>query len=87
MAVALAGREIGLVEVIGPDRVEGGDVARHAGHEGSQQRGERQTKQARGAILFHEREDHAVVIVIFDREIDTLFDVGISQLGGGVGGD
>ena len=47
VGVAAVGRDVGLVEVVGPDRVEGRHVARHARHERGQQRRQRQAQQAR----------------------------------------
>jgi len=38
--IALVRGDVGLVEVVSPDGVEGGDVAGHARHERRQQRGE-----------------------------------------------
>ena len=49
-AVAVAGAlaKVGLVEVVGEDSVEGGDVARHAAHEAGQQRGQAEAEKTGG---------------------------------------
>ena len=73
MCIALVGRDVGLVEVVGPDGVEGGHVARHAGHEGGQQPGQRQAQQARADNTFDQRKNHAVVIVLTDASCSRVF--------------
>ena len=53
---------VALVDVVGPDGVERGDVARHAGHERGHQRGQADAQHAVGEILReHGRHDHVVV--------------------------
>ncbi len=87
MRVAFVRHKEGLVEVVGPDGVEGGDVARHAGHERGQQGGERQAEQAGRTVFFHERKDDAVVVVFGDAVVNALLDLVVGQFVRGVGGD
>ena len=47
MLVQFSWREVSLVKIIGPDRVEGGDITSHPGHEGSNERSEPETEQTR----------------------------------------
>ena len=49
--VGSAGVNVGLVEVVGEDGVEGGDVAGHAAHEAGQQRGEAEAEDAGGKVV------------------------------------
>ncbi len=51
----------------------------HARHEGGQQRGERETKQARRAIFFQQREDDAVVVDFGDGILEARRYVGIAE--------
>ena len=46
-----AGPDVGLVDVVGEHGVEGGDVARHAAHEGRHQSGEPDAQHAGGVEL------------------------------------
>ena len=55
--------DVGLVDVVGPDGVEGGDVARHAGHEAGQQRGEAQAEHA-GREVVQQQGGHGEVVVV-----------------------
>ena len=53
---------VGLVEVVGEDSVEGGDVAGHAAHEAGQQRGEAEAENAGGKeVEQHVGRGHVVV--------------------------
>ena len=72
--VGLLRGEVGLVEVVGPDRVEGGHVAGHARHERGEEGGEREAEQTRGAVLLDEREDHAVVVDLGDAVLDAVLE-------------
>src|ERR1035437_6927374 len=87
MMVTLALRKVGLIKVVGKNGVKRGYVARHAGHEGRQQRGQREAKQTGRTVSFHERKDDAVVIIFRDAVIKTLLDLIVGQFVGGIGGN
>ncbi len=55
--------DVGLVDVVGPDGVEGGDVAGHAGHEAGEQRGEAEAEDAGGKEAKEHDGDGEVVVV------------------------
>ncbi len=55
--------DIGLVDVVGPDGVEGGDVAGHSGHEAGEQRGEAEAEDSgREEVQEHDRDGEVVVV-------------------------
>ena len=60
--VARALVDVGLVEVEGPDGIEGGDVAGHAGHEAGEQRGEAEAENAGGEVVEQHVGDGEVVV-------------------------
>jgi hypothetical protein len=55
--------DVALINVVGEDRVEGRDVARHAGHERRHQRGEPDAQHAARIELSHQRGERLIVIV------------------------
>ena len=60
--VAAVRSDVALIDVVGPDGVEGRDVARHARHERSHQRRQPQAQQAGGKILHEHHGDDQVVV-------------------------
>ena len=54
--------DVGLIDVVGPDGVEGGDVARHARHEAGQQGGQAEAKDAGWEIVQQHDGDGEVVV-------------------------
>ena len=55
--------DVGLVDVVGPDGVEGGDVRGHAGHETREQSGEAETEDSRGKVAQKHDRDGEIVVV------------------------
>ena len=55
--------DVGLIDVVGPDGVEGGDVAGHAGHEAGEQRGEAEAEDS-GWEEVEEHDGDGEVVVI-----------------------
>ena len=74
MLVAFVRRQVGLVKIVGPNCVEGRDIAGHSGHERREQRRQRQPQQARRAILFDQRQNHAIVIVFDNGVLQSVLD-------------
>ena len=74
--------DVGLVDVVGPDGVECGDVARHSGHEAGQQGGEAEAQNAGGEE--GEQHDGDGLVVVVDQDA-----VGVDHVlaGDGVGFD
>ena len=62
MRVRRAGAHVALVQVVGPDRVECGDVPRHAGHEGREQSGETEPQEPRREEVQQQHRCREVVI-------------------------
>lgn len=58
---------VGLINIIGPDRVESGRIARHAGHEGGHQGAKPQTQQTGREILVKHHRDDQVIVKLHDR--------------------
>ena len=55
--------DVGLVDVVGPDGVEGGDVAGHSGHEAGEKSGEAEAEDAGWEeVEEHDRDGEVVVI-------------------------
>ena len=55
--------DVGLIDVVGPDGVEGGDVAGHAGHEAGEEGGEAEAEDSCGEeVEEHDRDGEVVVI-------------------------
>ncbi len=63
MLVGAALVDVGLVDVVGPDGVEGGDVARHSGHEAGEQGGEAEAEDSGGKEVQEHDGDGEVVVV------------------------
>ena len=80
MGIGLAFRKIGLVQVVGPDRVECRDVARHARHEGRQERGQCQPEQPRRAVPLDQRQNHAIVIIFRDGVLHARTNIGVAEI-------
>ena len=60
--VGLAGLDVGLVDVVGPHRVERRHVARHARHERRHERGEPEPEQPGREVVGEQRRDRQVVV-------------------------
>src|ERR1700750_1973504 len=55
--------DVSLIDVVGPDGVEGGDVASHAGHEAGEEGGETEAEDSCGEeVEEHDRDGEVVVI-------------------------
>ena len=55
--------DVGLVDVVGPDGVEGGDVAGHSGHEAGEESGEAEAEDSGWEeVEEHDRDGEVVVI-------------------------
>ena len=59
--------DVGLVDVVRPDRVERRDVARHARHETGEQRGQAEAQQARRIERLQQQRQRAVVVDLAGR--------------------
>ncbi len=55
--------DVGLIDVVGPDRVEGGDVAGHAGHEAGEQSGQAETEDSCWEEVQEHDGDGEVVVI------------------------
>ena len=75
--VAAVRGDVALVDVVGPDGVEGRDVAGHARHERGHQRRQPEPQQARGEILHEHHGDRHVVV-----EFDLAVLVGLVAING-----
>ena len=63
MGVGASFVDVGLIDVVGPDGVEGGDVAGHSGHEAGQQGGEAEAEDScRKEVEEHDGDGEVVVI-------------------------
>ena len=60
--MALLG-DVGLIDVVGPDGVEGSDVAGHAGHEAGEEGGQAQAEHAGREVVEQHDGDGQVVVV------------------------
>ncbi|MBA7579474.1 hypothetical protein ES708_21345 [subsurface metagenome] len=68
MPVGFTPVNVALVYVIGPHRIEGGNVPGHAGHERGHQRGESESQYPRREIIPEQHRDHLIVIVAVSLE-------------------
>src|SRR5262249_38131977 len=51
MFVAGVWLDVGLIDVVGPNGVKGGDIAGHAGHEAGEKRGEAESEHSRRKVV------------------------------------
>ena len=76
--------DVGLVYVVGPDGVEGGDVASHSGHEAGEERGEAEAEDSCGEEVEEHDGDGEVVVV---DGIALVVEDGLAAEGVGLEGD
>src|SRR5581483_12467244 len=79
MLVARAALDIGLVDVISPDRVEGSDVAGHARHETGQQRRQSESEYACREVMQQHLRNRQVIIKL---RLTVLVELGLALLVG-----
>ena len=62
MLIAGAAPDVRLINIVGPDSVEGGDIAGHSRHEAGHQCGQAQAQHPGGKVMAqHERDRHVVL--------------------------
>ena len=72
--------DVGLIDVVGPDGIEGGDVAGHAGHEAGEERGEAEAQDSSGEEM-EEHDGNSEVVVIDGRAVGVHYGFAAERIG------